>query len=129
MKVIMSLENRVILFKETTTKSACQKGGFLNFPRPLMTAALPLMKSVGTPVGKSVLVPLELSAGMSAANADIHKNIYGSGATALIVSNEEMGNIMKILKSFEKLALIIKTISETIKMNQNTKQTDFFQCC
>ena len=46
MKVIKSLENRGILLKGTTRKITTQEGGFLNFLRPLMTAGLPLMKSV-----------------------------------------------------------------------------------
>ena len=93
MKVIKSLENRGILLKGTTRKITSQEGGFLNFLRPLMTAGLPLMKSVLTPLAKSVLLPLELSAGMSTADAAIQKTIYGSGATALITSNEEMEDI------------------------------------
>ena len=47
-----------------------------------MTAVLPLMKNVLTPLAKSVLWPLGLPAGMSAADAAIQKNIYRSGATA-----------------------------------------------
>ena len=61
-----------------------------------MTAGLPLMKSVLTPLAKSVLLPLGLSSGMSAADAAIQKEIYGSGTTALIISNEEMEYIKKI---------------------------------
>ena len=53
-----------------------QKKGFLNFFRPLMTAGLPLMKIVLTLLTKSVLMPLRLSAGMSAADATIQKKIY-----------------------------------------------------
>ena len=45
-KVIKSLENRVILLKGTTRKITSQEGGFLNFLRRLMTAGLPLMKSI-----------------------------------------------------------------------------------
>ena len=41
-----SLENREILLKGTTAKISSQEGRFLNFLRPLMTAGLPLMKSV-----------------------------------------------------------------------------------
>ena len=62
-----------MLLKETTRNITSQKGGFLNFLRPLMTAGLPLMKSVLTPLAKSVLTPLGLSAGMSAADAAIQK--------------------------------------------------------
>ena len=45
-KVIRSLQNRRILSKGTTRKVNNQKGGFLNFLRPLMTAGLPSMKNV-----------------------------------------------------------------------------------
>ena len=48
MKLIKSLENRVILLTGTTAKSSSQKGGFLNFVRPLVTAGLPLIKNVLT---------------------------------------------------------------------------------
>ena len=58
------------------------------------------MKSVITPLVKSVLIPLGLSAGTSAADAAIQKEIYGSGTIALIISNEEMEDIMKIVKEF-----------------------------
>ena len=62
MKVSKSSENRGILFIGTTRKIISQKGGFLNFLRPLMTAGLPLMKSVLTTLSKNVLIPLGLSA-------------------------------------------------------------------
>ena len=80
-----------------------------------MTGGLPLMKSVLTPIAKSILIPLRLSAGMSAADAAIKKKIYESGTTALITSNEEMETVMKIVKSLEESRLLIKWISETIK--------------
>ena len=95
MKVIKSLENRGILLKVTTRKITSQEGGYLNFLRPLMTAGLLFMKSVLTSLAKSVLLPLGLSAGMSAADAAIQKKIYGSRTTALITSNEEMAYIIK----------------------------------
>ena len=90
-KVIESLENRGILLNKTTS----QEGGFLHFIRPLMTPALPLMKKVLTSLVKSVLVPLGLSGEMSPADAAIQNKVYGSGTTALIISNEEMKDIKK----------------------------------
>ena len=86
-----------------------------------MTVGLPLMKSVLTPLAKSVLIPLELPAGISAADATIQKKIYGLGKTTLIISNEEMKDIMKIVKSLEESGLLIKGISETIK-NETKEQ-------
>ena len=67
-----------------------------------MTAGLPLMKSVLTPLAKIVLLPLGLTAEMSAEDAAIQNKIYGSGITALKISNEKMEDIMKIVKSLEK---------------------------
>ena len=55
-----------------------------------MTAGLPLMKSVLTPLAKSLLIVLGLLAGMSAADAAIQKKFYGLGTTALIISNKEI---------------------------------------
>ena len=80
-----------------------------------MTAGLPLMKNVLTPLTKSVLISLGLLAGMSAADAAIWKKTDGSGTTALIIWNEEMNNIMKIVKSLEESGLLIKCVSKTIK--------------
>ena len=80
-----------------------------------MTAGLPLMKSVLTPLAKSFLLPLGLSAGMSAADLAIQRKTYGSGTTALIISNKEMKNITKIVKSLKESGLLIKRISEAIK--------------
>ena len=82
MKVIKSLESRGNL-KGTTRKITLQKGGFLNFLRPIISAGLSLMKGVLTPLGKSVLLPFGLKAAMSATDAAILKNIYGSFATVL----------------------------------------------
>ena len=107
--------------KELLEKS--QEGGLLNFLRTLMTVGAPLMKSVLTPLAKSVLIPL----GLTAADAAIQKKIFGSGATVLIISNEEMEDIMKILKSLEESGLLIKGMSETIK-NEAKELKDFFQC-
>ena len=64
MKVNRSLENRGLLLTGTTTKMTSQKAGFVNFLRPLMTACLSLMENVFTPLPKSVLIPLQLPAGM-----------------------------------------------------------------
>ena len=51
-----------------------------------MTAGLPWMKNVLTPLAKSVLLPFGLSAKMAAIDALIQKKIYGSGPTALTIS-------------------------------------------
>ena len=45
---------------------------------------------------------------MSAADPAIQKKIYGSGTTTLIISNEEMEDIMKIVKLLKESGLLIK---------------------
>ena len=122
----MSLENRRILLKGTSRKIATLKGGFLDFLRPLITAGLPLMKSVLTSLAKSVLLPFGLSAAMSATDETIQQKIYGSDTTALIISNEEMEDITKIVKSFEDSGLLKKGISETIKSEPKKKKGCIF---
>ena len=54
-------------------------------------------------------------AAMSATDAAIQKKVCGSGTTALIISNKDIEDIMKIFKSFEESGLLIKEISEIIK--------------
>ena len=64
---------------------------------------------------KTVLIPLGLTAAESATDAAIYKKMFGSGKTTLIISNEEMNDIMKIVKSLEESGLLMKDVSETIK--------------
>ena len=71
-----------------------QSGGFLG--ALLSKLAGPLMK-VAVPLAKNILAPLGITAAASAIDAGIQKNIYGSGTTALIISNEEMNDAMKIV--------------------------------
>ena len=62
---------------------------------PLLKTGLPLIGNVLKSLGKSVLIPLELTAAASATNAATQKKIYGSGTTTLIISNKEIEDIMK----------------------------------
>ena len=67
------------------------------------------------PLAKSVLVPLGLTAAASAADAGIHKRILGSGnMTTLIISNDEVHDIIKIVKSLEDSGLLVG-VTETIQ--------------
>ena len=60
-------------------------------------------------------IPLGSSAAASTTDAVIKKKTYGSGITKLIISNDEMEDIMEIVKSLEKSGLLIKGVSETIQ--------------
>ena len=83
------------------------------------------MKHVLTALAKSVLIPLGLTAAASASDADIQKKISGSGRAALIISNEEMEDIMKIVKSLEESDLLLKGVSETIKNEAKEQKGGF----
>ena len=55
--------------------------------------------------------------------------MFGSGAMNLIISDGEMNDIMKIMKSLEESGLLIKGVSKTIKneTKKNNKQ-HFLEC-
>ena len=93
-----------------------QSGGFLGtFLGPFLQPGLFLIENVLKPLDESVLIPLELIAAASVTNAAIHKKMFRSGTTTLIISNEEMNDIMKIVKNLEESGLLIKNIAQTIK--------------
>ena len=54
-----------------------------------------------TPLAKSVLLPLGLTAAALATDAATQNKNFASGMTTLIFSNKELDDIMKIVKSLE----------------------------
>ena len=107
-----------IKLSKTQLSKMIQSGGFLGkLLGPLLRSGLPLMKSVIKPLAECVLISLGLTAAASAADAGIHKKILGSGHnnTTLIISNDEMDNILKIVKSLQDSRVLLKGVSETIQ--------------
>ena len=102
-----------------------QSGGFLG--NLLGKLAGPLMK-VAMPLAKNVLTPLGLSAAMSAIGGNIKKKMLGSGATTLIISNNEVNDILKIVKSLEDSGVLLNGVSEQSKMKLKNKEEDFLVC-
>ena len=99
-----------------------QSGGFLGILLgPSLKTGLPLIKNVIKPLAKSVLIALGLTAAASAADAGIHKKILGSGKTTLIISNEDMNNITKIIQALEDSCILLKGVTKTIK-NETKEQ-------
>ena len=115
-----------IKLSKTQLSKMIQSGGFLGkLLGPLLRTGLPLIKSVIKPLAKSVLVPLGLTA---AADAGIHKKILGSGNnnnTILIISNDEMDDILKIVKSLEDSEVLLKGVSETIQNEAKEQRGGF----
>ena len=83
------------------------------------------MKNVLKPLAKIVLIPLGLIAAASATDAGIQNKICGSGMTTLLISNEEMNDIIKIIKSVEDTGQLMKGTSETIE-NETKEQKGGF---
>ena len=103
-----------------------QSGGFLGrFLGALLKTGLPLIKNVIKPLDRSVLIPLGLTAAASAADAGKHKKILGSGNTTLIISNEKMNDIMKIIQALKDSNILLKGVTKTIK-NETKEQKGGF---
>ena len=120
-KIIRSLGNRGILLKQTYKKIATQEGGFLIFLRPLMKTALPLMKNGFPLLAESVLA---LPAATDAAIQK--KKKIGSGTTALIISKQEIDNVIKIVKSLEESGSLIIFFGEAIQNEVKEQKRGIF---
>ena len=72
------------------------------------------------------MLPLGLSAGMSAGYAAIQNKIYVSRTTALVFSNEETEHIMRIVESLEESILLVKRVSEPIENETKGQKGGFF---
>ena len=82
---------------------------------PLLKPRLPLIGNAIKPLAKSVLIPLGLTVAALTTNTDIHNKMFGSSMTRLIISNEEMNDIIKIVQLLEEFGLLIKGVNKTIK--------------
>ena len=103
-----------------------QSGDFLGrLLGPLLKSGLPLIGNVLKPLANSVLTPLGSPLAASVTDPSNHKKMFGSGATTLIISNEEMNDFMKIVKSLEESGLLIKSISERIKTEAKVQKEGF----
>ena len=69
---------------------------------------------VAMPVAKNVLAPLGLTAAMSAIDGSIQEKIHGSGVK-LVIEQEDMNDIIKIIEALENSGILLKGISKTIE--------------
>ena len=116
-----------IKLSKVQIKKIIQSGGFLG--KLLSKLAGPLMK-VALPLAKNVLAPLGLTAAMSAIDGSIQRKTQGSGATKgagvkLIIEQEDMNDIMKIIKALENSGILLKGVSKAIK-NETKEQKGRF---
>ena len=77
-------------------------------------------------LAKSALIRLGLTVAASAADARIHKNILGSvHNTILIISNDEINDIIKIVKSLQDSGLLLKGVTETVQNEVKEQKGEF----
>ena len=79
---------------------------------------------VELPLAKNVLAPLGLTAAMSAIDGSIQKKIHGLGIK-LIIEEEDMKDIMKIIEALENSGILLKGVSKTIE-NETKEQRGGF---
>ena len=80
------------------------------------------------------MVPLVLTAAASTTDAVTQKKIFGlrrplelaPGTAAQIISDKEMEDVMKLVKSLEELSLLIKGVTKTFKSKAKEKR---WFCC
>ena len=115
-----NLETDIKLSK-AQIKKIIQSGGFLG--KLLSKLAGPLMK-VAMPLAKNVLAPLGLIAAMSAIDGSIQKKIHGSGIK-LIIEEEDMKDIMKIIEALENSGILSKGVTQTIENETKEQRRGF----
>ena len=79
---------------------------------------------VAMPLAKNVLAPLGLTAAMSAIDGSIQKKIHGSGIK-LIIEEEDMQDIIKIIKELENSEILLKGVSKTIENEIEEQRGEF----
>ena len=77
------------------------------------------------PLAKNVLAPLGLTAAISAIDGSIEKKIHGSGIK-LIIEEEDMQDIIKIIKELQNSDILLKGVSKTIENQIKEQRGGFF---
>ena len=117
----MSTETDIKLSKDQLSKRI-QSRGFLG---SLLSKLAGLLMNVSVPFAKIVLAPLGITAAASAIDAGIQKKIHGSGTTTLIISNEEMNDITKVVQALEDSNILLKGVTKTIKDKTKVQKGGF----
>ena len=124
-KLRNAIENNMsadIKLSKAQISKIIQSGGFLGL---LLSKITGLLMKVVVPFAKKFLAPLGITAAASVINGAMQKKIDGSGATNLIISNEEMDDIMKIVQALEDSNILLKGVTKTIK-NETKEQKGYF---
>ena len=80
---------------------------------------------VAIPLPKNVSAPLGIKVADSAIDAGVQKKIQDSGTANLIISNEEMNGIMKIIQALEDSNILLKGVTKRIKNRTKEQKGEF----
>ena len=80
---------------------------------------------VAVPIAKNILAPLGITAAASAIDAGIPKKIHDSRTTTLIISSEEMNDIMKCVQTLEDSNILLKGITKLIENETKGQKVGF----
>ena len=126
-KVFTEKSSTDVKLSKTQISKIIQPGEFLDkLLGPLLKTGLPLMKNLIKPLAESVLIPLVLTASASAADVGMHKTFLGSGTTTLMILNDEMKDVIKIVKSLKDSDLLLEGVSKTIQNEAKEQKGGYF---
>ena len=117
-KIMNNMSTDIKLSKVQITK-ILKEGGNLG---KLLMDFLPKLIKPAISLGKNILAPLGLSIAMSATDAAIQKKTYGSRNT---ISDNDMNDVIKIVKTLEDFDVLLKGITKIIK-NETKEQKEGF---
>ena len=84
---------------------------------------MPVLKSAIKPLGM-----LGLTAAASATDAAVNKKILGSGNhTILIICNNDMQNLLKMVKSLQDSGILLDGVTETVTNEIKEQKVGFYQ--
>ena len=79
---------------------------------------------VAMPLAKNALPPLGLTAAMPAIDGSIQKKIRDDGVK-LVIEQEDMNNIIKIIEALENSGILLKGVTKAIENETKNEEEDF----
>ena len=107
---------------KTQISKIIQSGGFSG---SLLSKLAGSLMKVAIPLAKNVLAPLGITAAAPAIYARIQKKIHGSRTTTLIILNEEMNHIIKIVQALGDFNILLKGVTKQLKAKQKKQKGGF----
>ena len=124
-KLIDKIKNNMstdIILSKLQINKIIKEGGNLG---KLLMSSLPKLIKPAISLGKNILAPLGLSAAMSTTDAAIQEKMYGWGNKTLIISDNDMNDLIRIVSALEEHDILLKGTSKTIKNKTKKRKGEF----